>query len=83
MRKELLDAILVITAFLRIRVETEVYALSRRKRAAVVWGKETELANRMMEQRRSQNLHMNNWVSVNHGGHLNQRHQFRSEEGRS
>lgn len=43
-----------------------MHALSRRKRAAVLWNKETELENRNMTQSRDENQHIDRWVRVNH-----------------
>jgi len=43
-----------------------MHALSRRKRAAVLWSKETELENRSMTQRRDENQHINRLVRVSH-----------------
>jgi hypothetical protein len=43
-----------------------MHTLSRRKRAAVLWSKETELENRSMTQRGGENQHINRLVRVSH-----------------
>jgi hypothetical protein len=47
-------------------METGMHALSRRRRAAVLWSKETELENRSTTQRRGENQHIDRWVRVSH-----------------